>query len=86
MFALAMADSCSLNCCCSRSKKSVGDSLALVSLGKGGRKTRVQHNNSFSQDIKKQFNIGRYPLATTFHPKFCFMEKFFAKAARQNPE
>ena len=38
MFALAMADSCSLNCCCSRSKKSVGDSLALVSLGKeGGR-------------------------------------------------
>ena len=44
VFAVAMADSCSLNCCCSRSKKSVGDSLELVSLGQG-RKKIGHHNN-----------------------------------------
>ena len=41
MFAVAMADSCSLNCCCSRSKKSVGDSLELVSLGAGEKDRRT---------------------------------------------
>ena len=86
MFALAMADSCSLNCCCSRSKKSVGDSLALVSLGKGRGRQAYSVAISFSQDIKRQFNIGRYPLATTSHPKFCLMENVSSKAARQNLE